>query len=538
MSEEQINAAEENQATGVAAPVGVETEVHQPPEPGVASPHSDLEFRSEPDALSLIFRDGLDMPIGGLSFIATYPSGLVCTAESTAGGAISLPVPKGDAGEVKVQVKDATGKTQDVCSIDLTKCDGAVIVRSPKTKAKVSVQPHQQVVGAAKKPGAAKPSASAPAPGKSASQPETTPQKVDTDPSWWSANGALHKAWAWVTSQHLFADASAASLKKSAGTSGGLNSSGQPVSAVMGPESPNKDNLRLGRNNEYREAILTASKRLGLIPQALCALMDCEAGKVSEKLPVLNPDGKPAKDKKGNPIFQTIREKWNAQAGNAESGAAGLTQFLASTWLAHVFLPGYYIHEKSVANGWVKQEADAKGKKRWVFVLADGSTTTTPYGKRSDGNVKKCLAMRMDPTWSINAAADYGNANLKVLEKAGFKFNALNDMERAKVMYLMHHEGEGCGPLFVKNRLRDRKDGCGGVERLRQVFELQMGKSGKTRVAELVDQAHGDVEKAYRRWLSKYIDKNFSMSSKYFIKSPLKVGELSDILDDIGGEPV
>jgi hypothetical protein len=536
MSEEYINTEEEQQGLGVAA--AVEPEASQPLDLGVASRQAHADISNEADALFLIFRDGLDMPIDGLSFIATYPSGLVCTAESTARGALSLPIPKGDSGEVKVQVRDATGKAQDVCSIDPTKCDGAVIVRSPKVKAKVQVEPHQQVVDQTQKAAATTQQVSAPEPVKSTSQVEATPRKVDSNSSWWHVNGALRKAWVWVASKHFFSSASASPLQKSAVSGGGLNSSGQPLVAVVGPESSSKDNLRLGRNNEYREAILLASKRLGLIPQALCALMDCEAGKITEKLPVLNPDGQPAKDKNGNPVFQIVREIWNAKAGNAESGAAGLTQFLASTWLAHVLLPGYYIHEKSVANGWVKQAADAKGKNRWVFVLEDGTSTTTPHSKRSDGNIKKCLAMRMDPTWSINAAADYGNANLRVLEKAGLKFTALNDMERAKLMYLMHHEGEGCGPLFVKNRLRDRKDGCGGVERLRQVFALQLGGNGAARVAELVGQTHGDVEKAYRRWLSKYIDKNFSMSSKYFVSNVMAVSELSEILEDVGGESV
>jgi hypothetical protein len=489
----------------------------------------------EQDHFSLIFRDGLDMPIGGLDFIATFPSGLVCTAQSTTSGAIVLPLRPSETGKVKVEVKDAAGKKQDVCSIDLAKCNGAVIVRSPKTKARVALQPHQQVV-APKKPATSAHAASAPA--KPTSQVSTTPKKLDVDQSWWSANGALHKAWAWITSQHFFDEANAAQLKKQSKVSIGLSSAGQPVSAVMGPEAPNKDNLKLGRNNIYREPIVEAAKRLGLIPQALCALMDCEAGKVSEKLPVLNPDGSPAKDKNGKPKFLVIRERWNANAGNAESGAAGLTQFLASTWLAHVLLPGYSIHEKCVASGWVKQVTDAKGKTRWAFALEDGATTTEPYKKRSDSTVKKCLAMRMDPAWSINAAADYGNANLKVLEKAGFKLGGLNDMERAKVMYLMHHEGEGCGPLFIKNRLRDRRDGCGGVTRLRQVFELQLGPNGATKAHELIGQAQGDVEIAYRRWLSKYIDRSFAMSSKYFFAKPVEPGELSDILDDIGGESI
>ncbi|MES2049273.1 MAG: hypothetical protein V4447_12800 [Pseudomonadota bacterium] len=93
------------------------------------------------------------------------------------------------------------------------------------------------------------------------------------------------------------------------------------------------------------------------------------------------------------------RELWNANAGNAQSGAAGLTQFLGSTWLNHVLLPGYYIHDKSVANGWVRQNKTANGKTQWVFVLADGkSAASVSKSHWGDTNVKKCLAMRMDAT--------------------------------------------------------------------------------------------------------------------------------------------
>lgn len=42
----------------------------------------------------------------------------------------------------------------------------------------------------------------------------------------------------------------------------------------MGPECPNKENLRLGRNNLYRAEIIKAGERVGLIPQAIAALSD------------------------------------------------------------------------------------------------------------------------------------------------------------------------------------------------------------------------------------------------------------------------
>lgn len=493
------------------------------------------------DHFALLFRDGLDMPIDGLTFIATYPSGFACTAESTAAGAIALPVKDQDKGEVKIEVKDSTGKTQPVCSIDPSKCDGPVIVRSPKTKAKVALQPHQQVAPA-RAPAQA---ATAPTKGadakkkKQTDKPEDTPQKIDQSQGWWGANGSLGKAWAWLSSRHIFGSSQPSAAASKSPTQG-LSTAGQPVAAIVGPEADNKDNLRLGRNNVYRQQILDASKRLGLIPQALCALMDCEAGKVTERVALLNPDGTPVKDKKGRPVFKKVTELWNANAGNASSGAAGLTQFLSSTWLAHVLIPGRYIHQKSVANGWVKQVADSKGKKTWMFVLADGSTTSEPYAKRmSDANVKKCLAMRMDPAWSINAAADYGCANLKVLEGAKFKLNGLNDMDRAKLMYLMHHEGEGAGPKFVANKLAPTD---ADKKKLKKKFAQQLAhlpkSDGTAEMQKLVDLADGDVEAAYREWLAGYIDTRFNPDNlnKYFFKSPVKSLALSKLMREIGGE--
>lgn len=196
-------------------------------------------------------------------------------------------------------------------------------------------------------------------------------------------------------------------------------------------------------------------------------------------------------------------------------------------------LPGYYVHDQSVAKGWVRQETATKGGKRWAFVLADGKTTISPYGHRSsDANVQACLAMRMDPTWSINAAADYGAANLKVLAKAGFKLSGLNDMDKAKLMYLMHHEGEGAGPAFIRNTLASLK---GGTEGLKKKFATQLGKDGADKAQKLVDSADGDIEVAYRFWLAQFIDRNFSQSEKYFCSRPQPLSKISDILVAVGG---
>ncbi|QDZ27657.1 hypothetical protein [Noviherbaspirillum sp. UKPF54] len=477
--------------------------------------------------VSLIFRDGLDMSIAGLELFVTLPSGHVCTATSTAQGAITLPVPAKASGHAQVEVKDSKGKRQPVCSIDLAQCNDAVIIRSPKVKADLPLRPHQQSLPP-------KPSPLTLAQPKAVKPPATQPGHVDTDSPWWNANGTVQQAWNWLTSSLHVDEQRPASTPTTPVISSTLSKAGQPVTVLVGPECPNKDRLRLGRNNIYRQAILDASKRLGLIPQALCALMDCEAGKVTEHIPKLGPNGEQLKDKNGKPLTTTIRELWNANAGNAQSGAAGLTQFLASTWLGHVLKPGLYIHDRSVANGWVRKEVDAKGRPRCVFVLANGKTTTDPYLKcRNDDNVKKCLAMRMDPTWSINAAADYGNANLKLLASQGFKLASLNDMDRAKLMYLMHHEGEGAGPLFIRNTLARGK---GGIEGLRKKFATQLGKDGRALAQELIDRADGDVEIAYRNWLGHYIDMQFSAADKYFCSEPVSAKTLSKLMSYIGGE--
>ena len=261
--------------------------------------------------------------------------------------------------------------------------------------------------------------------------------------------------------------------------------------------------------------------------------MDCEAGKVTEHIPKLGPDGKQLKDKKGKLLTTSIRELWNANAGNPQSGAAGLTQFLASTWLDHVLRPGLFIHDQSLANAWVSQQPDAKGRMLWVFVLVDGKTTIKPYANRSDSNVQKCLAMRMDPTWSINAAADYGSANLKVLEGHGFKLSGLSDMDKAKLMYLLHHEGEGAGPLFILNTLANGK---GGIEGLRSKFATQLGSNGLALANAKIEDADGDVEYAYRKWLVDFIDRQFDSSTKYFCSSPEAASALSVLMSKIGGE--
>lgn len=121
--------------------------------------------------------------------------------------------------------------------------------------------------------------------------------------------------------------------------------------------------------------------------------------------------------------------------------------------------------------------------------------------------------------WSINAAVDYGIANLKVLEGKGYKLSSLNDMDKAKLMYLMHHEGEGQGPKFVGDTLN--------ADRLRSVFRLQTKKD-----EEWIRRAEGNVADAYRAWFAKYVDEKFAFAAKEH-SCPEKPAITSDFLTNV-----
>lgn len=506
----------------------------------------------EDDYVSLLLRDGLDLPIPELQVFVTLPSGEICSATTTVQGAVTVPLTRAREGQISVAVQDVHGAKQSICTIDAKQCKEVVIIRSPKVATKMRSRPHQRPVaetGPAHRrapvkvghdtahalPTAPAAAANAPASGAAPGHTNAAPNTSDAAAPvhWWSANGAVAKAWERLTrSGH----AEPGALSVPPGFVAQLrNAAGQPMAMMVGPECPNKDNLRLGRNNIYREAIMLAAKRLGLIPQAICALIDCEAGKMSTRIPLTDSQGLPLKDKKGNPRVTVVREVWNAQSGNAQSGAAGLTQFLASTWLDHVRRPGFYIHEQSVQHGWLKLETTKLGS-QWAFVLSNGDTTTAPSSHRNDANIKQCLAMRLDPTWSILAAADYGNANLKLLKSDGFKIDNLSDMDKAKLMYLMHHEGESAGPAFINNTLGQLKGGTAG---LRKKFEAQLGANGVALADKAIKAADDDVEIAYRAWLRKYIDDKFQdQAARFFCSTPASSKSLSDLFVAIGGEQI
>lgn len=449
---------------------------------------TDFEGMSMETALIILARDGLDQPIENLEVQVQMPGGEVSQSKTNAQGAIILPPPKSSNGEAKVQVCGQDGKLQPVCSIDLAHCQGVAVIRSPKVAIPMTLKPHQQ---------------------KSVSA-----QPSGEGGAWWEVNGALDKAWKWL--KEVVHHTDSAPPKSGGGIPHVVKESatkaGNPIIVAVGPECPNGDNLRLGRNNAYRETILKAAKHCGMSPQAIAALIDAEAAKISERIPLKHADGSPLLDKKGKPIVKKISELWYEKSHNINprtgDGAAGLTQFIPSTWFAQGMAPQYYLHSQFKSKKWVRSEKDAKGRAKIVFVLADGTTTDKPLSHKSDANVKACLSARFNPEWSIMAAADYAKYNLKVLEKQGFKLGGLNDAEKAKLMYLMHHEGEPHGPWLIRNELSKVPE-----KKMRGVFTQQLGTLEEAE--KRISRAGGDIYIAYRAWLAGYIDKAFDDIGRY-----------------------
>ncbi|TDR27043.1 LysM peptidoglycan-binding domain-containing protein [Hydromonas duriensis] len=230
------------------------------------------------------------------------------------------------------------------------------------------------------------------------------------------------------------------------------------------------ENLLLNSKNDaaYRQFIIAAAKAHGFTPQTLSAVINAEAAKK---------DG-----------------MWNAKSFNAESNAAGLTQFLASTW------PEITNNPKSLAN-----------KKN-----------------------KKSLDSRFDPEISIDAAALYARNNLDSLKKAGINIDSLGPEDLAKVAYLSHHEGFTGASAIIKGTPNPKRN-------YKKVLITQLGSKNKGKADEIIARAGGDNFKGYRLWLTGYVDKMIDVSNfmiKDVDKVKPKIKTMDQIIAILNGAPV
>jgi hypothetical protein len=138
----------------------------------------------------------------------------------------------------------------------------------------------------------------------------------------------------------------------------------------VGP-APSGDDLVLGANERYREALLQAQSITSIDAAALAALIDAEAAKI------------------GGGADAGV---WDAKSSNASTSASGLTQFLEGTWCEMACRPG------KVLNKAARQKGMVTSKNQVAPNMREG-----------------LLALRFDPTMSIVTGAEYGLDNLNAL---------------------------------------------------------------------------------------------------------------------------
>lgn len=203
--------------------------------------------------------------------------------------------------------------------------------------------------------------------------------------------------------------------------------------------------LDLKDNAVYQPLLEAAGARTGLPPSMLASIINAEAA--------------------------TRNGVWDPNSRNPRSTAAGLTQFLASTWESETERPGTWLNSVAAERGWL----NAKGRVR-------------PEAR------EQLLALRFDPRASIEAAADYALANLRALEKQGLVHDGLSAGEMAKRAYIAHHLGAGDAARFLTGGL--------APARARALLASQIG--GAAAAARI--QSAGNATAAHRQWLTAYVD--------------------------------
>lgn len=202
-----------------------------------------------------------------------------------------------------------------------------------------------------------------------------------------------------------------------------------------------------GPNAGYAGYLSAAGRRTGMPPAALATIVHAEA----------------AKDRDG---------RWLPYSRNPRSSAAGLGQFLSSTWCGEAARKGTWLNMVAEEQGWLGKNGKVKGAHR--------------------GDL---LALRYNPEAAIQVTADYAAANLDGLRKAGATIG--DDAQSiAQAAYLGHHLGKGDAVRFIKGGL--------APERAHILLNAQVGAAAASR--RIADS--GNAASAHKSWLMDYISKN------------------------------
>lgn len=215
-----------------------------------------------------------------------------------------------------------------------------------------------------------------------------------------------------------------------------------------GPDrsGPVSQPMNLGANAGFGPAIAAAASRTGLPASALAAIVNAEAAK--------KPDG-----------------SWLTYSRNPRSSAAGLGQFLSSTWEGLASVKGTWLNARARSEGWIREDGRVLPSARSAL-----------------------LQLRYDPEASINTVADYASRNLAGLRRAGVPVGD-DTATIAQSAYLGHHLGLGDAIKFAKGDL--------DPARARVLLCAQIGtaKAGQ-QIAEA-----GSAIAAHRTWYLDYVQR-------------------------------
>jgi hypothetical protein len=214
--------------------------------------------------------------------------------------------------------------------------------------------------------------------------------------------------------------------------------------------------LKLGKNDVYRGEIQAAETATGIDGSAIAALIDAEAAKVGSG---------------------AAKGQWDKDSYNKGSKAGGMTQFLEGTWASHARNPAHLLNTRGKAAGLI-----------------------TAANKVAAGKTADLLELRFDPLLSIVSAAEYGVDNLKALDKAGVLPAKLTDDQRARYMYLAHHEGAAGATGFLNGSKTYTRDKL-------------VGQVGDTAADKYIKASSGKTSAAYRLWLNEYMDEKIVPSN-------------------------
>jgi hypothetical protein len=315
-----------------------------------------------------------------------------------------------------------------------------------------------------------------------------------------------------------------------------------PPTPVAVAASGTGSKLSLGINERYRAAIELAAQRTGLDPAAIAAVINAEAGPVESRATRMHladaalSASHPDRDFKKQPLdgkdpkdAELIREwkalyagsAWDETSHNAQSGAAGLTQFLDSTWRGEALRSGTYLNQIALEKGYVKDGHVVSGKDADLLKLRYDPTTSIVAGAEYDKSVFDRLSSETvkssseaDRVFVANhpdrdfkahplSNTDPKDAKLRDEWKAIYAAQPgtplipkdLTDDQKARYIYVGHHEGELGAKRILEGTLTDK-----------QAHPLLVANVPDDQSRAALVKEHGGESQAYQSWLWGYVD--------------------------------